>query len=141
MHKGNAGSMLEPGAQPAILSGQSLRNMVDRAIDQRMDCHRAMVASRMEASFNEFKDRIDQLTDETSENMKNVLERFYSLGLQGGENLMDRLGEPFKLMENALCSLLERDQYALDYFRMKFEIIELKKKLGIREPKFHEHLQ
>lgn len=40
----------------------------------------------------------------------------------GGGNLMSHLTEPFKLLENGLCTMLERDRYALEYFCMKFEV-------------------
>lgn len=96
--------------------------------------------SKWRTAANEFQSDIDQCVDEASNDIQTKLEHYYTLGLQGGENLMSRLTEPFELLENGLCTLIERDPYALDYFRMKYEIIELKKKLGIREPNFADHL-
>lgn len=141
MRKENAENALALGSrQPVAVNSDRLKDIINRVVDQRTNNHRLNVATRMQTSLNEFKERIDQRTAETANDMQRNLERFYLLGLQGGDNLMNRLGEPFNLLENAMCSLLERDQYALDYFRMKFEIIELKNKLGIHEPNFLDHL-
>lgn len=123
------------------ISSNDLRSMLTRVADEKFDQFQCNMASKWQAATNEFQSNIDRCVDETSNDIQKHLERFYLLGLQGGENLMSRLTEPFDLLENGLCSLIERDQYALDYFRMKFEIIDLKKKLGKREPSILDHLR
>lgn len=122
------------------IGSNELRSMLTRTIDNQFNKLRLDTESKWQAATNEFQSDIDRCVDETTEDIHKKLEHYYLLGLQGGENLMSRLTEPFDLLENGLCTLIERDQYALDYFRMKFEIIDLKKKLGIREPNFADHL-
>lgn len=129
-----------PSAAARRISSNELRTMLTRAADTKFNQFQFDMASKWHAATNEFQSDIDRCVDETSNNIQQHLEHFYLLGLQGGENLMSRLTEPFDLLENGLCTLLERDQYAFDYFRMKFEIIDLKKKLGIREPSILDHL-
>lgn len=122
------------------VNSNELRAMLTRTVDDKFNQFQHDMATKWEAATSEFQSDIDQCVDETSDNIHKHLEKFYLLGLQGGENLMSRLTEPFDLLENGLCTLLERDQYALDYFRMKFEIIDLRKKLGIREPSIIDYL-
>lgn len=122
------------------ISSNALRSMMTRAADDKFNKFRFDMASKWQSATNEFQSNVDRCVDETSNDIQKSLEHFYLLGLQGGENLMSRLTEPFDLLENGLCTLIERDQYALDYSRMKFEIIDLKKKLGIREPSILDHL-
>ncbi|XP_055309268.1 uncharacterized protein LOC129573096 [Sitodiplosis mosellana] len=123
-----------PVGAAAATGTNGLRNMLSSMVDQEINSTRSRMAARMEAATNAMKARIDRRFDQAYNDMKNVLEENYLLGLQGGDNLFNRLTEPFADLENGLCSLLEQDPYALEYFRMKYEIIELKKKLGIREP-------
>lgn len=134
------GDGIGQGATPRPINSKDLRSMLSRAADENINDFRFKMASKMRTATDSLKAHVDRSTDQSANEMKDVLERFYSLGLQGGENLMNRLTEPFELLEGALCSLLERDQYALDYFRMKFEIVELKKKLGIRDPSILNYL-
>lgn len=114
--------------------------MINRVTNERIGDFQITMSSKMQKASDALTTHIDKCTDQAANDIKNVQERFYLLGLQGGENLMNRLVEPFELLEGALCTMLERDQYALDYFRLKFEIVELKKKLGIRDPSILHHL-
>lgn len=114
--------------------------MLNRVVNQKVHNFQIEMSNRIQTSIDTMKTHIDKCTDQTASDLKNMLEKFYLLGLKGGDNLMNRLVEPFELLEGALCTLLERDEYALDYFRLKFEIIELKKKLGIRDPSILHHL-
>lgn len=123
-----------PAATPTPTGSSTLHDMLSNMVDQEIHIVRSRMAARMEAATNAMKARIDQRFDQAYNDMKGVLEEFYLMGLQGGDNLFNRLTEPFSNLENGLCSLLEQDPYALEYFRMKYEIIELKKQLGIREP-------
>lgn len=123
------------------ISSDDLRSMLTRAADERFNKLHFDMASKWEAATIEFESNIDCCVDEMTNDIHENLERFYLLGLQGGENLMSRLVEPFELLEDGLCTLLERDQYAMDYMRMKFQIRDLKRKLGMREPNFADHLR
>lgn len=122
------------------LNSNDLRSMISKAADESINNFRFKMSLDMQNATERMTTQVDQTTNQTANDMKDVLEHFYLLGLQGGENLMNRLSEPIELLQGAMCTLLERDQYALDYFRMKYEIIELKKKLGIREPSILEYL-
>lgn len=122
------------------INAKVLRSMINRVANEKIGDFQIAMSSKMQNANDALTTHIDKCSDQASNDMKNMLERFYLLGLQGGENLMNRMVEPFELLEGALCTMLERDQYALDYFRMKFEIIELKKKLGIRDPSILHHL-
>lgn len=122
------------------IGSKELHSMLTRTCDDQFNKFRFDMESKWQTASNEFQSDIDQCVDETTNDIHKTLERYYLLGLQGGENLMSRLTEPFDLLENGLCTLIERDQYALNYFRMKFEIRDLKKKMGIREPNFADHL-
>lgn len=122
------------------IGSNELRSMLTQAVDNQFTKFRFNMESKWQTASNEFQSDVDRCVDETTNDIHNTLERYYLLGLQGGENLMSRLTEPFDLLENGLVDLLERDQYASEYFRMKFEIRDLKKKLGIREPNFADHL-
>lgn len=124
----------------AVMGGSALRDMLNDMVDQEINNTRTRMATRMEAATIATKARVDRRFDQAYNDMKNVLEKYYLLGLQGGDNLFSRLTEPFTDLQNGLCSLLEQDPYALEYFRMKFEIVELKKRLGIREPSILPHL-
>lgn len=137
MVRSENGAAAERGASDSkatVMSGSALRDMLNSMVDQEINNTRIRLAARMEAAMNATKSRIDQRFDQAYNDMKNVLEEYYLLGLQGGDNLFSRLTQPFSDLQNGLCSLIEQDPYALEYFRMKFEIIELKKRLGIREP-------
>lgn len=120
---------MNSGAQAAASTGISAFKMITQEINRISDS----MDRRMEEATIQMKSYIDQRFDQAYNDIKTVLEEQYLKGLQGGENLFKRLPEPFADLENGLCSLLEQDPYALEYFRMKYEIIELKKKLGIRE--------
>lgn len=116
-------------AQAAASTGTSPLQMITQEINRIS----VSMDRRMEDATIQMKSYIDQRIDQAYNDIKAVLEEQYLKGLQGGENLFKRLSEPFADLENGLCSLLEQDPYALEYFRMKYEIIELKKKLGIRD--------
>lgn len=122
------------------ISSNDLRAMLTRTANDQFNKFQFDMETKWETATNEFQSNIDRCVDETSSDIHKHLEHYYLLGLQGGENLMSRLTEPFDLLENALSDLIERDQYALDYFRMKFQIEYFKKKLGIREPSILDHL-
>lgn len=138
MDENSCPNTVKPAARR--IGSNELRSMLTRTVDNQFNKFRSNMESKWKTAATEFQSDIDQCVDETTNGIQAKLEHYYTLGLQGGENLMSRLTEPFELLENGLCTLIERDQYALDYFRMKFEIIELKKKLGIREPNFADHL-
>lgn len=118
-----------------IASTSQLQGMLSNIVDQEINSTRTRMTARMEVATNTMKARINQYFNQTYNNINKVLEEFYLMGLQDGDDLFSRLTEPFSDLENSLCSLLKQDPNALESFRMKYEIIELKKKLGICEPK------
>lgn len=121
-------------AATATNSGNSaLYDMLNDLVDQQVNITRNRIEERFEESTKVLKAQIDQRFIQAYNDIGKILQDNYLLSLKGGENLFNRLHEPFRQLEGALCTLIEQDPFAHEYMRMKFEIIELKKMIGIRE--------
>ncbi|XP_031619153.1 uncharacterized protein LOC116338185 isoform X2 [Contarinia nasturtii] len=128
------------GREAKTVSGTDARKMLGEIIDRNVDATRLRMSSSLEKAKNEIIAYTTEQADKTYNDIHKVLEHFYQLGLQGGFNLMSTLPERCDLLEKALIDLIKTDPLALEYFRMKYTIIDLKEKLGIREPDFFQHL-
>lgn len=127
-------------AQGRVVTGNAFRDMMGKMAERHMKDLRNSAESELQANTVSIKQEIDAKFDKSSSEMAKYLQNYYTLGLQGGENLMARLEEPFERIGGGLVALLEKDPYAFEYVRMKYEIIDLKKKLGIRELNILDHL-
>lgn len=94
------------------------------------------LADQFQAKLNEWENRIvercEQKIFEHENDIKFLQYDYHNKGFTGGFNLTELLRDEMQRQQRAMAVMLQQDEHAIEYFRMKAENEELKQMLRDR---------
>lgn len=137
---GNVAGVSSASREVKATSASDLK-LLGKVIDRSMDATRLRMSLALQETKKEMLSQTKELFEQAYKDVHEILEHYYKLGLQGGENLSNHLMKRMDDVEKLLFQLIQNDPFASEYFQLKFKVQALKEKLGIRTPDFVQHLK